>query len=392
MPSRAAQHPHRHGRSTRAGVPARLRPQARQDARRSTRSRATGVVFESAYCASPLCSPSRASFMAGPAALAHPRLRQRRRIRRRHPDLRASPARARLSHGAVRQDAFLRPRPVARLRGAADHRHLSRRFRLDAGLGPSDGAAELVSQHEFGRRRRARACAPTSSTSTTKSPSPPSARSTTRRAASTSARCCWSPRSPIRTTPTRSRSEYWDLYRDEEIDMPGPGDPARSARSAFAAPAPCLRDGRRAGDARADPRRAARLLRRDFLCRPQSRPADARARRLRAARRHDRDLPRPITARCSARRGLWYKMSFFEGSARVPLIVSAPGRFAPRRVAASVSLIDVDADAGRSRRRRFGRARQDARRAQPRAASRGGAGATTKRSANISPKARSRRS
>ena len=29
-------------------------------------------------------------------------------------------------------------------------------------------------------------------------------------------------------------------------------------------------------------------------------------------------------------RGLWYKMSFFEGSVRVPLVVSAPGRFAPR--------------------------------------------------------------
>jgi choline-sulfatase len=40
-------------------------------------------------------------------------------------------------------------------------------------------------------------------------------------------------------------------------------------------------------------------------------------------------------------RGLWYKMSFFEGSARVPLIVSAPGRFAPRRVAGAVSLLDV---------------------------------------------------
>ncbi len=40
-------------------------------------------------------------------------------------------------------------------------------------------------------------------------------------------------------------------------------------------------------------------------------------------------------------RGLWYKMSFFEGACRVPLVVSAPGRFAPGRVAASVSLVDV---------------------------------------------------
>jgi choline-sulfatase len=40
-------------------------------------------------------------------------------------------------------------------------------------------------------------------------------------------------------------------------------------------------------------------------------------------------------------RGLWYKMSFFEPSTTVPLIVSAPGRFAPRRVAASVSLLDI---------------------------------------------------
>jgi choline-sulfatase len=40
-------------------------------------------------------------------------------------------------------------------------------------------------------------------------------------------------------------------------------------------------------------------------------------------------------------RGLWYKMNFFEGSARVPLIVHAPKRFAPKRVAAPVSLVDV---------------------------------------------------
>jgi choline-sulfatase len=40
-------------------------------------------------------------------------------------------------------------------------------------------------------------------------------------------------------------------------------------------------------------------------------------------------------------RGLWYKMNFFEGSARIPLIVHAPGRFAPQRVDAPVSLVDV---------------------------------------------------
>jgi choline-sulfatase len=40
-------------------------------------------------------------------------------------------------------------------------------------------------------------------------------------------------------------------------------------------------------------------------------------------------------------RGMWFKQSFFEWSARVPLMVSAPGRFAPRRVAAHVSLVDL---------------------------------------------------
>jgi choline-sulfatase len=40
-------------------------------------------------------------------------------------------------------------------------------------------------------------------------------------------------------------------------------------------------------------------------------------------------------------RGLWYKMHWFEGAARVPMVVHAPGRFAPRRVASSVSTIDL---------------------------------------------------
>ncbi len=39
-------------------------------------------------------------------------------------------------------------------------------------------------------------------------------------------------------------------------------------------------------------------------------------------------------------RGLWFKMSFFEGSARVPLMISAPG-LAPGRIDTPVSTLDV---------------------------------------------------
>jgi choline-sulfatase len=40
-------------------------------------------------------------------------------------------------------------------------------------------------------------------------------------------------------------------------------------------------------------------------------------------------------------RGLWYKMSYFEHSARIPMIVHAPGRIAPGRVSTPTSLLDI---------------------------------------------------
>ena len=40
-------------------------------------------------------------------------------------------------------------------------------------------------------------------------------------------------------------------------------------------------------------------------------------------------------------RGLWFKMSFFEGACRIPLIVHAPGHFAAARVGQCVSLADL---------------------------------------------------
>jgi choline-sulfatase len=40
-------------------------------------------------------------------------------------------------------------------------------------------------------------------------------------------------------------------------------------------------------------------------------------------------------------RGLWYKMSFFEWAARVPLVIAAPGRLPAGRQGAPVSLLDL---------------------------------------------------
>ncbi len=40
-------------------------------------------------------------------------------------------------------------------------------------------------------------------------------------------------------------------------------------------------------------------------------------------------------------RGLWYKMSFFEPACRIPLIVNAPQRFPAHRVSGSASLVDI---------------------------------------------------
>jgi arylsulfatase A-like enzyme len=104
--------------------------------------------FANAYTASPLCAPGRASFMSG-------RLPSRTRVYDNAaefasdiPTFAHHLRRAGYQTCLVRQDAFRRPRPASRLRGAADDRHLPGRFRLDPRLSQAGGADRLVvSQH-----------------------------------------------------------------------------------------------------------------------------------------------------------------------------------------------------------------------------------------------------
>ena len=83
-----------------AVVAAGVRPSRRAGAEPRRRSRATASCSSSAYCASPLCAPSRAALLTGPAALAHRRLRQRGRAARVRADRRPPPARRRLRRPA----------------------------------------------------------------------------------------------------------------------------------------------------------------------------------------------------------------------------------------------------------------------------------------------------
>ncbi len=148
-----AQYPDRHGGPAESGLPADPRPPAREDAEpREARGARHGVrqrLLQLAALRALACG-----LHDGHAPLAHGRLRQCRRVPRRPADLRALSPRSRLQDGAVGQDAFRRPRPAPRLRGAADHRHLPGRLRLDARLGPARGTALLVPQHELGAGRR----------------------------------------------------------------------------------------------------------------------------------------------------------------------------------------------------------------------------------------------
>ena len=141
--------------------------------------------------------------------------------------------------------------------------------------------------------------------------------------------------------PYAARAKFWNLYRDEEIDLP--------------TLAPIAKD-------RLDPH-SRRLYEMSAMDDYEVTEADMRAARhgyyanisyvddligkLMGSLAATGELDNTIIVFTSdhgdflGERGLWYKMSFLEPSAHVPLIIWAPKRFAARKVAEPVTLADI---------------------------------------------------
>ena len=300
---------------------------------------ASGVVFENAYCASPLCSPSRAAFMAG-----------------------LLPSRTRVYDNAAEFAADI-PTYAHHLRRLGYRTVLSGKMhfcgpdqmhgfesRLTTDIYPADFGwtpdwdhpQERPSwYHNMSSVTQAGLAVRTNQLDFDDEVTFMAEREIYDRARGVDKRplllvaSLTHPHDPYAIT-----REYFDLYRDEEIDMPGPAIPVDQL----------------------DPH--SRRLR--HVCAMDAQPLTEA--QIRTARRAyygeisyvDHNVGRLMKALddCGLRentivvvladhgemlgdKGLWYKMSFFENSARTPLIVNWPARFSPRRVAAAASLLDV---------------------------------------------------
>jgi choline-sulfatase len=298
-----------------------------------------GVVFGCAYCASPLCSPSRASFMSG-------RLPSRTRVYDNAAEFAADiPTFA--HHLRVRGYRTILSGKMHfcgpdQLHGFED-RLTTDVYPADYGWTPDwDRPDERPSwYHNMSSVSQAGVCVRTNQLDfddevafTSERAIFDIARSNDRRPFLLVASFTH-PHDPF-AVPQR----YWDLYRDEDIVMPAPPvapaalDPhSRRLRHV------CAMDAEPVTEAQVRAARRAYLGAISYV--------DDNLGRLLAALRASGLSEDTVVILTSdhgemlGERGLWYKMSFFEGACRVPLVVAAPGRFAPRRVGASVSLLDL---------------------------------------------------
>jgi choline-sulfatase len=298
-----------------------------------------GVVFESAYCASPLCSPSRASFMSG-----------------------LLPSRTRVYDNAAEFAAGI-PTFAHHLRGLGYRTVLSGKMhfcgpdqlhgfesRLTTDIYPADFGwtpdwdrpQERPSwYHNMRSVTEAGLCVRTNQLDFDDEVTFAAEREIYDKARGIDPRPLLLVASLSHPHDPFAISErYWNLYRDDEIDMPGPAIPPQQLD-------PHSRRLRHISAMDSEPvtMEQIRAARRAYY--GEISYVDDNLGRLTRALRECRLAEDTIViflgdhGEMLGERGLWYKMSFFEGSARVPLIVGAPGRWAPRRVTSSVSLLDV---------------------------------------------------
>jgi choline-sulfatase len=133
---------------------------------------------------------------------------------------------------------------------------------------------------------------------------------------------------------------WWERYRDQDIPMPAVGlDRASLHPHERRLRAVCAMD---SAEITADQIRAARRAYYGAIS-----YVDDHVSRLIGLLRDTGRLDATVIIVTSdhgemlGERGAWYKMSFFEGAARVPLIVRAPALFPPARVSAAVSTMDL---------------------------------------------------
>ncbi|HEX3906410.1 MAG TPA: choline-sulfatase [Mycobacteriales bacterium] len=135
-------------------------------------------------------------------------------------------------------------------------------------------------------------------------------------------------------------SKWWDLYRDEDIPMPDVGyDEASLHPHERRLREVCAMNGVEITDAQVRAARRAYYGAISYV--------DDHTSRLIGLLRETGRLDDTVVIVTSdhgemlGERGAWYKMSFYEGSARVPLVVRAPRLFEPGRVSTAVSTMDL---------------------------------------------------
>ncbi|MDP2399464.1 MAG: choline-sulfatase [Burkholderiales bacterium] len=141
--------------------------------------------------------------------------------------------------------------------------------------------------------------------------------------------------------PFTAPLEHWQRYRDEDIDMPAVGPLAEAEQDMQTR---WLEQARRSDQyvITDDLVRNARHAYYGMI----SYIDDKVGRIMEAMRQTELDRNTVVIfvgdhGEMMGERGMWFKSTFYEWSCRVPMIVSAPGRYAPRRCPQVVSLIDL---------------------------------------------------